>query len=792
MRVVFHVISTGGGNGVSRTTRYIAERDKDPTREGPGARPLFSEDRDDLTYRKADRILDPVSGHPEKDDLLHLSVSFTEEDFDQLGADEKERQERLREVIREGMRGMAEDLNVEGLTWVGGIHRNTENPHAHVVIRNAAIERGGIVEKPIGRLRTNLLPHKQIVDGKEVIVAGRIGDRFLTALDRQQDRFLDRNKDQSRARDAWEEIYQRAQGRAGSERNDVASDTQPNREDKLTRQFKQSRGVISRSSIDYSSVAGGWNPAAQTRADDKSDYRIALGRHLELSTRLAFAEVWHERAVKHGDTYRFNVIDQSTSEERKISELDVHRRASARAQRISPVNRSIREEAYEADLSGHRETLDQLIEAREAKIAALGKDIGSLRGTVAKVAERLMMRVNTPSQARVVPVISRESLSELQKTAVKLNLPGKVSEFEMVRIALAHEFGAPTRTDDEAAMLSAQVNVARADSIAKEARLENFEASLHLTPYEVHGERWSLSALDIQIARRREDAKLVPDRAVRLDWRSLARFNYSPAARQQAADEVEHLKFIRAEVARQIEQRREPLIANRSLAHELVDVLEDAYSREQKARERIGEIMPEPKYERYQINSLETSAEVLRDSELLREVHEWEKGAGRNDSEMSWEGRAVAREIMSEIAVAETKGRLQHFLESKRLASLNLGDHRTGTLREVEARTLTDYLARAIESRQQRDHRHSINSAAREHHGRLISDFEKAKDYYATARELASESKGTDPQFTDKEKINLEIFAEHLNDGTQREQYLQLAHGTSHSQEKDISAYHSR
>ena len=36
MRVVFHIISTGGGGGVSRTTRYIAEREKDPTREGPG------------------------------------------------------------------------------------------------------------------------------------------------------------------------------------------------------------------------------------------------------------------------------------------------------------------------------------------------------------------------------------------------------------------------------------------------------------------------------------------------------------------------------------------------------------------------------------------------------------------------------------------------------------------------------------------------------------------------------------------------------------------------------------
>src|ERR1700738_3596511 len=119
MRVVFHIISTGaggaggGGGGASRATRYIAERDKDLAREGPGPRRLFSEDREGLTYRKADRILDPVNGQPDKDDLIHLSVSFEEEDFDKLGSDEKEKQARLREVIREGMKGMAEELDVE-------------------------------------------------------------------------------------------------------------------------------------------------------------------------------------------------------------------------------------------------------------------------------------------------------------------------------------------------------------------------------------------------------------------------------------------------------------------------------------------------------------------------------------------------------------------------------------------------------------------------------------------------------------------------------------------------------
>jgi hypothetical protein len=391
----------------------------------------------------------------------------------------------------------------------------------------------------------------------------------------------------------------------------------------------------------------------------------------------------------------------------------------------------------------------------------------------------------------VIPILSRQTLSELQETAVKLNLVGTVDDLEKLRVALAREYKAPTRTDDEAAMLAAHVNVARADLMAKNERLDKFEASVHITPYEVHRERWSLAALDKQISCRREDSKFVPERAMRLDVRSLTRFNYYPAERDKATSEVEHLTFIRGEVVRQINQRREPLIIDRDLSRQMVEVLENGYDREQRFREREGKEMPEAKYEPYQVRALETSAEALRDSNLLREVDEWEKTAFKNDRESSWEGRAVAREIMAEIGVQETKERLQHFLERKRVASLNLGDHRTGTLREVEARTLTDYLARAIESTQQRDHRHSINLAAREHHGRLVSDFDKAKDYYATARELASEAHGSEPQFSDKEKINLEIYAERQIDPQNQDRLMELARG-SERQERDVAAARGR
>src|SRR6185503_19654777 len=98
--------------------------------------------------------------------------------------------------------------------------------------------------------------------------------------------------------------------------------------------------------------------------------------------------------------------------------------------------------------------------------------------------------------------------------------------------------------------------------------------------------------------------------------------------------------------------------------------------------------------------------------------------------------------------------------------------HRTGSLREVEARTLTDYLARLMETTAQRDHRHTVNLAAKEHHGRLVTEFEKASEYHDVTRELASAVTDRNPKFTDKEKINLEIYAERQTDPQERERFL--------------------
>ena len=93
---------------------------------------------------------------------------------------------------------------------------------------------------------------------------------------------------------------------------------------------------------------------------------------------------------------------------------------------------------------------------------------------------------------------------------------------------------------------------------------------------------------------------------------------------------------------------------------------------------------------------VKVSTETFRDPKLLVEVHEWEKNASKNDPPDQL-GRACCRtRDHVRHRRSETKERLEHFSRKQESRFTLSGDHRTGTLREVEARTLIEYLARAI------------------------------------------------------------------------------------------------
>ena len=75
--------------------------------------------------------------------------------------------------------------------------------------------------------------------------------------------------------------------------------------------------------------------------------------------------------------------------------------------------------------------------------------------------------------------------------------------------------------------------------------------------------------------------------------RSFALLNYSAADRLEATDDVDHLTYFRSEIVREIERRREALIADRDLCLEMVDLLEGFHRAEYQTRDREGKTMPD-------------------------------------------------------------------------------------------------------------------------------------------------------------------------------------------------------
>jgi hypothetical protein len=198
MKVVVSVKPVPGGGASSQATRYIAYRERDEEREGKEPRKLFSQKEDDLSFWKAERTL--TEGRtPAKKELVHFSVSFREPDFQALGADEQSRQQTLRGIVREAVPQMGRELNAEQLNWVAGIHRNTDNPHVHLLVHRDYVDHEtGRVRRLYKMPKGSLARREADADGHEKVHPGSFSLAFESALDRAQERA----RTEERARDA--------------------------------------------------------------------------------------------------------------------------------------------------------------------------------------------------------------------------------------------------------------------------------------------------------------------------------------------------------------------------------------------------------------------------------------------------------------------------------------------------------------------------------------------------------------------------------------------------------------
>lgn len=190
-RFILRKIRGSKSDGASEATRYIARSKLHTEREGVGLRTLFSDSHDALTHWQADRLLSGGSHRLAKDDILHYVLSTQNaREFERLGASDDERKESLREAVRAAMRKAEKELKVLRLHWAAGIHLNTDNPHAHIIISRHAIGRETENLRRIGKLPLSLVPHNEKQqDGSKTFVQGKLLDAFTEAIDARQREF---------------------------------------------------------------------------------------------------------------------------------------------------------------------------------------------------------------------------------------------------------------------------------------------------------------------------------------------------------------------------------------------------------------------------------------------------------------------------------------------------------------------------------------------------------------------------------------------------------------------------
>jgi len=509
----------------------------------------------------------------------------------------------------------------------------------------------------------------------------------------------------------------------------------------------------------------------------------------------------YETARNNGHAFRFNIRDESLQANRRISDLDVHRRADARAARAADERGAgrkddrlaIRGQVSEADIRRHSATLTEhgkKLDSLVNKLESKAKDALDAYQFARRLAVGVIEKYRKREEPLPAPMVRREALVEAQDEAVKHRFADHTEKLERLRVALAEEHGQPARSDREAARLAAQVFTAGAEAHAREERARRFDETRHLRQWEIGDEKLSLAEIDRRVERLNDAAAVFGRYELHLD----------PGARKASSTEIERLGRVRREIIEKTRERQGEMRESVSEARKLLDTLARAYSRESALRERSGLPAPAPQFTREELERASDNIETARDAAALRQLSVFERrfNAYADPKERfkpteGW-GRAPARALMAEIFHRENNERLIAFEQRGEIQPLLVetseGRLITHRLQDTRPRSLIEQIARPlVEPQARRELRNDVEQAFAQYENRLKTDFEQTHSYLEAAREIASaqaaertaraghELPEPEPALTPKQRMTIEIHAERQTDPKEREHLLSLARG---------------
>jgi hypothetical protein len=173
------------GAGTSDLTRYVAKSKLDEAREGHRPRELFTRTADNLTHSAAQEWLSITGGALEKRVILHYVLSFEQgREYEVLGDDEDERKRQTVAFVRRAVSESLHEIGIAEMRWVAGIHRNTGNPHVHLLLNKNAIARTTQDLISLPRLPSPVIAHyTKEADGRRDFSYGLLINSFAEQVD---------------------------------------------------------------------------------------------------------------------------------------------------------------------------------------------------------------------------------------------------------------------------------------------------------------------------------------------------------------------------------------------------------------------------------------------------------------------------------------------------------------------------------------------------------------------------------------------------------------------------------
>lgn len=733
---------------------YIAHSKTDAQCEASG-REIFSEHADHCAVEKANDFLKNGTGRarPANEELHHLVISLRAEDYDRLGADEKERQQSLKEITRHTVKRLEESVGADRLAWAAGVHRNTDNPHVHIAIQKKYFDKNR-EQKTLSKIPARLLPHyektgeeKTFAPGILIDAANEKLDEILSAKEKQRQssaQTLEQRKSQTHSPKT---VKDKRQNQLPDEkRSDAERETE----------IKNERDHLARAML----------------AKFYLEKTQGILESLEI----------------HGDKRRFKIYDALTGKNRKMSLFDLERRAEKNAARNKEVLKTtdavkkdeLRKNLVEAELRENADGIKRIKTILHNLIVKENQNLRKRESDYQKskpLAEKVRENCRRENRKLPIPNLSREELEMLQAGSLEKRDVRAANYFERVRAELARERDEPTRTGDEIRRLKALRLVSELKVGIGEKQLKNLETRKRVFPVEVDNKKWSLAKVDLLIETAREKEQKISGKINKV---------LGKVGLVEENKIIQNLEKIKETIVEKLAVKSEEMSRELNAEKTILKTLNEFYERETSPEKETLE----PKFTAAELAEVESFAFDLKRTDVYEENWRQQKqfienadGKGTNEADLINEaksktigGRAIAREILCEMELSRAKDEYKLFRKQKDFHKFEIENKKTGETKLVslvEVRfdsrgsIFDQTLEYFTENREKRRTRNEIEKQIKDKRIELKENLGGAKSLFQTAHDAAREYHTKSffgavqylqtPLFTPKELMTIEL-----------------------------------